>query len=67
MMYLVIAAILILIFAVSTYPKWSYNEWYKRCEINALHPNWYPKCAINFLKKDSQWFIDNGYGKYTRH
>lgn len=59
-------AILFLIFAVITYPKWSYKEYYKRCEINSKHPDWTPKCAINFFERDPQWFIDNGYGQYVR-
>lgn len=46
--------------------SWSYKIWYERCIINSKHPDWCPNCRINFLKKDPQWFIDNGYEKYVR-
>lgn len=65
MKVLFIIAIIIFGFYVINYKKMSYKEWYKRCEINAKHPDWYPNCRIDFLRKDPQWFIDNGYGEYT--
>lgn len=65
MKIIVIVSILIIIFGVFTYPKWSITECYKKSEINAKHPDWTPNCGIDFLKKDPQWFIDNGYEKYV--
>lgn len=64
---LLVVAIVIIIFGVINYNKMSYKKWYERCEINSKHPDWYPYCGINFLKRDPQWFIDNGYGKYVNH
>ncbi len=61
-----ILAILIIAFGILTYDKWSYKSFYKRIEINSKHPDWKPYCGVNFLKKDPQWFIDNGYGKYVK-
>ena len=60
-----ILSVIIIIFGICTYPKWSRKEWYKRCEINSKHPDWKPHCNINFIEKDTQWFIDNGYEKYV--
>ena len=65
MKVLLIMAIAIIIFGVINYDKISYKKWYERCEINSKHPDWKPYCGINFLKKDPQWFIDNGYEKYV--
>jgi len=62
---LVIVSLCIIGFGAFMYPRWSYKEWYKRCEINSKHPDWRPHCNINFFKKDPQWFIDNGYEKYV--
>ena len=62
----ILLVVLFLIFLVATYDKWSMNAYYKRCEINAKHPDWYPRCGINFFEKDPQWFIDNGYEEYVR-
>ena len=59
-----IICIAILIFAIFTYDKWSYKNWYERCKINSKHPEWTPNCGIDFMKKDPQWFINNGYSKY---
>ena len=60
---LLIIAIALIIFCVK-----KYNEgvpWYEICEVNSKHPDWHPYCGINFLKKDPQWFIDNGYSEYV--
>lgn len=64
MTVVLILALLVVIFAVSTYNKFSYSIWSKRCYINSKHPDWTPYCGIDFIKKDPQWFIDNGYGDY---
>lgn len=48
------------------YPKWSYKEWEKRCEINTKHPDWSPYCGKSFFEEDSQWFINHGYAKYVK-
>lgn len=61
-----ICCILIIIFAIFTYDKWSYKAWHERCIINSKHPKWTKNCRINFLEIDPQWFIDNGYGKYVK-
>ena len=60
-----IICLLVIVFAVSNYPKWSYKEFNKRSEINAKHPDWKPYCGINFLEKDPDWFRNNGYGKWV--
>ena len=57
--------LLVIGFAIINYPKWSYNEFYKRSEINEKHPDWKPYCGINFLEEDPQWFRNNGYGKWV--
>lgn len=61
MKYLFILAVGIIIGAAFNYKKWSYKEWYKRCEINAKHPDWTPKCNRDFMKEDPDWFVKNGY------
>ena len=61
-----IVCLLVLFFAVMTYPKWSYKKFEERSKINAKHPEWKPYCGRNFLKEDSQWFKDNGYGAYVK-
>jgi len=66
MSILLIIAISIVIFGIVNHYKISYEEYYKRCEINARHPDWEPFCTINFLEKDPQWFVDNGYGDYVK-
>jgi len=60
-----ILALLVVIFALFNYNKISYSKWYERCVINSKHPDWSPKCGIDFIKKDPQWFIDNGYEEYV--
>lgn len=64
---LLLIPITIILIGVATYPKWSYKEFGKRCEVNSKHPDWKPYCGINFIKKDPQWFLDNGYGKYVNY
>jgi cytochrome bd-type quinol oxidase subunit 2 len=45
-----IIAILLLVFFVATYEKWSYKAFYKRCEENSKHPDWTPFCGKKFYK-----------------
>ena len=59
-----IIAFIVVIFAVFNYNKISYSKWYERCVINSQHLDWTPDCGIDFIKKDPQWFIDNGYSEY---
>ncbi len=66
MKILFLLAVASIVIGVFTYDKWSYNQWYERCKINAKHPNWTTFCGINFLKKDPKWFIENGYGKWVQ-
>lgn len=61
-----IVALLVILVAVSTYPKWSYKKFDERSEVNSKHPDRRPYCGINFLKKDPQWFINHGYGEYVK-
>lgn len=56
-----IIALCVILLGIMTYPKWSYKEYYKRCEINSKHPLWKPFCGTNFIQRDKKWFIDNGY------
>ena len=60
-----IAAIVVIVISATIYDIVSYKKFYKRCEINARHPDWRPYCGINFLEKDPKWFIDNGYSEYV--
>ena len=60
-----IIALLVILFAVSAYPKWSYKKFDERSKINSKHPDWKPYCGINFLEKDPQWFVNHGYGEYV--
>ncbi len=53
MKVVLILAILVIVFGVLTYDKWSYKKFYERCEVNSKHPDWKPYCGINFLKKRS--------------
>lgn len=66
MTVLLIIAVAIITFAVFNYDKFSYKKWYERCEVNSKHPDWTPNCGVNFLKKDPQWFKDNGYSEYVK-
>ena len=45
MTVVLILALLVVIFAVSTYNKFSYSIWSKRCYINSKHPDWTPYCG----------------------
>lgn len=64
MKVLVLISIIIIIFSITTYDKWSRKKWAERCEVNALHPDWTPACGRNFFKEDPEWFMDNGYKEY---
>lgn len=67
MTVVLIIAFIVVIFAVFNYNKISYSMWYERCYVNSKHPDWTPNCGIDFMKKDPQWFIDNGYGVYLTY
>ncbi len=42
--------ILFLICIIKAYPRWSYKEFYKRCEVNAQHPDFVPNSGIKHIK-----------------
>jgi len=58
--------IMFFICIIKIYPRWSYKEYAKRCEINAQHSNFIPKSAIKHVKfkidKDSIMDIICGIG-----